>query len=89
MPDRADMPTDLRLKLDLRIHRQRLALRENWQIVDTRLWARTVRPNNRYLQSALRLMRENRDLKERLTAALASRDAASTVEADVEAMTED
>lgn len=74
VPDREDMPTRLRLKLDLRIHRQRLALRENWQIVDTRLWSRTVRPDNRYLQGALRLMRENRDLKEKLAAALAERD---------------
>ena len=69
-PDRPDMPTAMRLKLDLRIHRQRLALRENWQIVDQRLWARTVRPNNRYLQSALRLIRENRELKAQLAKAL-------------------
>lgn len=64
------MPSETRLKLDLRIHRQRLALRENWQIVDARLWTRIVRPNNRYLQNALRLVRENRDLKERLEQAL-------------------
>jgi hypothetical protein len=69
-PDRPDMPNATRLKLDLRIHRQRLALRENWMIVDQRLWARVVRPNNRYLQSALRLMRKNRELKAQLAEAL-------------------
>jgi hypothetical protein len=75
-PDRPDMPNALRLKLDLRIHRQRLALHENWMIVDQRLWARTARPMNRYLQGALRLLRENRELKKRLAeaqAALAAR----------------
>ena len=71
-PDRPDMPSAMRLKLDLRIHRQRLALRENWQIVDQRLWARTARPMNRYLDAALRLLRENRELKERLAEALAA-----------------
>lgn len=67
--DRPDMPGAMRLKLDLRIHRQRLALRENWMIVDSRLWARTVRPHNRHLDAALRLIRENRDLKTRLAEA--------------------
>lgn len=76
-PDRPDMPSAMRLKLDLRIHRQRLALRENWQIVDQRRWARTSRPMNRYLDAALRLMRENSDLRRQLAeaqAALASSD---------------
>ncbi len=72
-PDRPDMPSAMRLKLDLRIHRQRLALRENWQIVDDRLWARFARPRNRYLETALRLMRENRELKALLAKALASK----------------
>lgn len=69
VPDRPDIPSAMRLKLDLIIHRQRLALRENWMIVDRRLWARVVRPNNRYLDAALRLLRENRELKERLAEA--------------------
>lgn len=65
-PDRPDMPNTTRLLLDRRIHRQRVALRENWQIVDDRLWARTVRTRNRYLDAALRLVRENRELKARI-----------------------
>ena len=74
-PGRPDMPSATRLKLDLRIHRQRLALRENWQIVDDRLWARIVRPGNRYLQAVMRLMRENRDLRKRLDEAIQALDA--------------
>lgn len=72
-PDRPDMPNAMRLKLDLRIHRQRLALRENWMIVDSRIWARFARPRNRYLETALRLMRENRELKAQLAEALAAK----------------
>lgn len=64
--DRPDMPTETRLKLDMRIHRQRLALRENWLIVDRRHWARRVLHRNRYLEGALTVLRENRDLKERI-----------------------
>lgn len=65
-PDRPDMPNRMRLKLDLRIHRQRLALRENWMVVDSRRWAVFVRPRNKLLETALRLLRENRMLKERV-----------------------
>jgi len=65
-PDRPDMPTDMRLKLDLRIHRQRLALRENWQIVESRQRMRGVHPDDRLLRSAMRLLRENRSLREQL-----------------------
>ena len=65
-PDRPDMPTGTRLKLDMRIHRQRLALRENWRIVDDRHWARRVLHRNRFLEGAMALLRENRSLKERI-----------------------
>lgn len=65
-PNRPDMPSAMRLKLDLRIHRQRLALRENWLIVDRRHWARRVLHRNRYLEGALRMLRENKALEERL-----------------------
>lgn len=65
-PDRPDMPTDVRLKLDLRIHRQRLALRENWLIVESRQRMRGVHPDDRLLRSAMRLLRENRSLREQL-----------------------
>jgi hypothetical protein len=65
-PDRPDMPTETRLKLDMRIHRQRLALRENWMIVDNRHWARRVLHRNRFLEGAMAVLRENRDLKQRI-----------------------
>lgn len=64
--DRPDMPTAMRLKLDLRIHRQRLALRENWMIVDSRHWMRRVLHSNRYLEGALKVLRENRALRDRI-----------------------
>jgi hypothetical protein len=65
-PDRPDMPTRTRLKLDMRIHRQRLALRENWQIVERRHWYRRVLHRNRFLEGAMAVLRENRSLKERI-----------------------
>jgi len=65
-PDRADMPTATRLKLDLRIHRQRLALRENWQIVESRQELRSTTSRSRHLDVALRLMDENRRLREEM-----------------------
>jgi hypothetical protein len=64
--DRPDMPTAMRLKLDLRIHRQRLALRENWMIVDSRHWMGRVLHRNRYLEGALKVLRENRALRDRI-----------------------
>lgn len=65
-PERPDVPSRMRLKLDMRIHRQRLALRENWMIVDARRWAVFVRPRNKLLETALRLLRENHALKDRI-----------------------
>jgi len=63
---RPDMPTAMRLKLDMRIHRQRLALRENWQIVERRHWYGRVLHRNRFLEGAMAVLRENRSLKERI-----------------------
>jgi hypothetical protein len=65
--DCPDMPSAMRLKLDMRIHRQRLALRENWQIVDRRHWMRRVLHRNRHLEGALKVLRENRRLEARIS----------------------
>jgi len=64
--ERPDMPTAMRLKLDMRIHRQRLALRENWRIVERRHWYGRVLHRNRFLEGAMAVLRENRSLKDRI-----------------------
>ena len=74
------MPNRMRLKLDMRIHRQRLALRENWMVVDSRRWAVFVRPHNKLLETALRLLRENHALKDRIAEIEAASEAARSAD---------
>lgn len=83
-PDRADMPTATRLKLDLRIHRQRLALRNDWQIVEARQEMRSTYARSRHLDTAIRLMVENRRLRDEMDALKARLKDAATVERRVE-----
>lgn len=59
-----------RLKLDRRIHNQRVALRENWMIVESREWyvKRWGPLKNKYLDYIKKQSRDLREMREQLNA---------------------
>lgn len=66
------MTTEERLKLDRRIHNQRVALRENWMAFEQRAnfvgswYIRRKDVHDKLLSIAIRLHRENSELKAEL-----------------------
>lgn len=54
-------------KLEKRIHNQRVALRQNWQIIETRADYKKFWPyKSSYLKNALKLYKENFDLEQKI-----------------------
>lgn len=63
------MSSDYVKKLERRIHNQRVALRENWQIVDQRAYFTPMWKNRRrqLLCKCIKLQRENKELRDMLS----------------------
>lgn len=55
-------------KLERRIHNQRVALRENWEIVEERAKNRPARLESRWFKYYKRKLKEIKELKEKLEA---------------------
>lgn len=53
-------------KLELRIHNQRAALRENWMITETQLKHRATPLRSMWWDTVTKLLKENKHLRERL-----------------------
>ena len=53
-------------KLERRIHNQRIALRENWMIVEERAKYRPARLESMWSKMVRRLIKENKKLREKL-----------------------